>query len=128
LEAASIVAVVKLSAKVASLCVQFSVAVKDTKTDIERLEKKVTNIKNVFEDVQKLFGQARQAAALHYTQGTGLTLSLFAKQTYFPMSDPSKGFTPRGIMQALRLPLGSNSSAMAVAYMEEETNGERQRP
>jgi hypothetical protein len=35
--AASIIAVVEISAKVVSLCVQYSVAVKDAKRDIERL-------------------------------------------------------------------------------------------
>ncbi|KAF2175652.1 hypothetical protein K469DRAFT_609959 [Zopfia rhizophila CBS 207.26] len=52
--AASIIAVVDMSAKVASLCFQYSVAVKDAKRDIERLQKKVTDIKNVLEEVRKL--------------------------------------------------------------------------
>src|SRR5258707_15710441 len=52
--AASIVAVVEISAKVLSLCVQYSVAVKDAKRDIERLQKKVADIKNVLEDVRNL--------------------------------------------------------------------------
>ena len=52
--AASIIAVVDISAKVASLCFQYSVAVKDAKRDIERLQKKVIDIKNVLEEVQKL--------------------------------------------------------------------------
>ena len=52
--AASIIAVVDISAKVASLCFQYSVAVKDAKMDIERLQKKVTDIKNVLEEVRRL--------------------------------------------------------------------------
>ncbi|KAF2262389.1 hypothetical protein CC78DRAFT_320356 [Lojkania enalia] len=52
--AASILAVVELSAKVVSLCYQYSVAVKDAKMDIERLQKKVTDIKNVLGEVQRL--------------------------------------------------------------------------
>src|SRR5262245_24678381 len=55
--AASIIAVVDMSAKVASLCFQYSVAVKDAKRDIERLQKKVTDIKNVLEEVRKLLDE-----------------------------------------------------------------------
>ena len=52
--AVSIIAVVDMSAKVASLCFQYSVAVKDAKRDIERLQKKVTDIKNVLEEIRRL--------------------------------------------------------------------------
>jgi hypothetical protein len=47
--AASVIAVVDISAKVASLCFQYLVAVKDAKADIERLHRKVTDINNVLE-------------------------------------------------------------------------------
>ncbi|KAF2190141.1 vegetative incompatibility protein HET-E-1 [Zopfia rhizophila CBS 207.26] len=52
--AASIIAVVDIAAKVALLCFQYSLAVKDAKRDIVRLQKKVTDIQNVLEEVQKL--------------------------------------------------------------------------
>ncbi|KAH7398227.1 hypothetical protein BKA66DRAFT_483359 [Pyrenochaeta sp. MPI-SDFR-AT-0127] len=52
--AASVIAVVNISAKVASLCFQYSVAVKDAKNDIERLQQKVTDIKNALEKLQQL--------------------------------------------------------------------------
>ena len=52
--ASSVIAVVDISAKVASLCFQYSVAVKDAKRDIERLQKKVTDIKNVLVEVGRL--------------------------------------------------------------------------
>ncbi|KAF2186048.1 hypothetical protein K469DRAFT_687463 [Zopfia rhizophila CBS 207.26] len=52
--AASVIAVVDVSAKVTSLCFQYSVAVKDAKRDIKRLQKKVTDIKNVLEEVRRL--------------------------------------------------------------------------
>jgi septal ring factor EnvC (AmiA/AmiB activator) len=52
--AASVIAVVDISAKVASLCFQYSVAVKDAKRDIGRLQKKVTDIKNALEKLQQL--------------------------------------------------------------------------
>jgi hypothetical protein len=52
--AASITAIIDISAKVASLCFQYSVAVKDAKKDIERLGRTVTNVKNVLEEVKQL--------------------------------------------------------------------------
>jgi cysteinyl-tRNA synthetase len=52
--AASVIAVVDLSAKVASLCFQYSVAVKHAKEDIERLQQKADDLKNVLEKLQQL--------------------------------------------------------------------------
>jgi hypothetical protein len=47
--AASVIAVVDVSAKVASLCYQYSIEVKHAKDDIERLHQKVNEIKNILE-------------------------------------------------------------------------------
>ncbi|KAH0557095.1 hypothetical protein GP486_005118 [Trichoglossum hirsutum] len=52
--AASIVAIVDISAKIASLCFQYSVAVKDAKKDIDRLQRAVTDVKNVLEEIKHL--------------------------------------------------------------------------
>lgn len=52
--AASIIAVIDVSAKIISLCFQYSTAVKNARKDIERLQKKVGNIKDVFEQVEQL--------------------------------------------------------------------------
>lgn len=52
--AASVIAVVDISAKVASLCLQYSVEVKHAKSDIERLYQKVNDTKNVLEKLQQL--------------------------------------------------------------------------
>jgi hypothetical protein len=62
--AASIIAVVDISAKVASLCFQYSVAVKNANTDIERLRKKVTDIKNVLDVVQRLLDKQDKSQLL----------------------------------------------------------------
>jgi hypothetical protein len=48
--AASIIAVVDISAKIASLCFQYSVAVKNAKEDIKRLQGKVNDIKDVLRE------------------------------------------------------------------------------
>jgi hypothetical protein len=52
--AASVIAVIDISAKITSLCFQYSVAVKDAKKDIERLQRKVTDIKGVLEKIKHL--------------------------------------------------------------------------
>lgn len=52
--AASVIAVVDKSAKVMSLCYQYSVEVKHAKGDIERLQQKVKDTKNVLEKLQQL--------------------------------------------------------------------------
>ena len=52
--ATSVVAVINISAKVATLCFQYSAAVKDAKEDIERLKKKVVDIKGVLEEWEQL--------------------------------------------------------------------------
>ncbi|KAF2175951.1 hypothetical protein K469DRAFT_679307 [Zopfia rhizophila CBS 207.26] len=52
--AASAIAVIDISAKITSLCFQYSVAVKDVKKDIERLQRKVTDIKDVLGEIEQL--------------------------------------------------------------------------
>ena len=52
--AASITAIADISAKIASICFQYSVAVKDAKKDIDRLQRTVTDVMNVFEEVKYL--------------------------------------------------------------------------
>lgn len=52
--AASVFALIDLAAKITSLCFQYSASVKDAKKDIERLQRKVSDISNVFEQVQQL--------------------------------------------------------------------------
>jgi hypothetical protein len=60
--AASIIAVVDISAKVASLCFQYSLAVKGAKNDITRLHTKVGDVKGILEKIKQLLdgpGNAR---------------------------------------------------------------------
>jgi hypothetical protein len=49
--AASVVAVVDLSAEVAKLCIQYSLEVKDAKSDISRLYNEARNLEKVMKDV-----------------------------------------------------------------------------
>ena len=52
--AASVIAVVDISAKIVSLCFQYSAAVKNAKEDIEHLQGKVHDIKGVLGEVKQL--------------------------------------------------------------------------
>lgn len=52
--AASVIAMIDLSAKITSHCFQYSAALKNAKKDIERLQKKVSDIKNVRGEVKQL--------------------------------------------------------------------------
>lgn len=52
--AASVIAVIDISVKVAALCFQYSAAVKDAKKDVERLQQKVVDIRNVLGELKQL--------------------------------------------------------------------------
>lgn len=52
--AASVIAVIDISAKIALLCFQYSAKVKNAKKDIERIQRKITDIKDVLERVKQL--------------------------------------------------------------------------
>lgn len=51
---ANVIAVVDLSVKVASLCLQYAKDVRNAAADIERLHKEVTNLRRTSQDVQSL--------------------------------------------------------------------------
>lgn len=56
--AASAIAVIELSAKIALICMQYSVAVKHAKADIERLRKEVDSVTNLLQDGETLIKAA----------------------------------------------------------------------
>lgn len=59
--AASVIAVINVSAKIASLCFEYSVAVKDAKDDVERIKKKVDDITHTLKEIKKLLDNADKA-------------------------------------------------------------------
>ena len=63
---------VDISAKIASLCFQYSVAVKNAKEDIKRLQGKVNDIKDVLGESQAAIRWAGQNAAFGYPQVIGV--------------------------------------------------------
>lgn len=52
--AASVIAVIDLAAKMTTLCFQYSIAVKGAKKDIERLQRKIGEIRDILEEVRQL--------------------------------------------------------------------------
>lgn len=52
--AASAIAVIEVSAIIILLCLQYSTAIKASRKDIEHFQRKVSSIKNVFEQVKQL--------------------------------------------------------------------------
>ncbi|KAF2821770.1 vegetative incompatibility protein HET-E-1 [Ophiobolus disseminans] len=52
--AASVIAVIGISAKITSLCLQYADAVKDAKDDIERVQRKVSDITHILEKLKQL--------------------------------------------------------------------------
>jgi hypothetical protein len=66
--AASVIAVVDISAKITSLCFQYLIAVKDAKNDIERLQRQVAKIGGILEKIKQLL-DGRDKARLSTTSG-----------------------------------------------------------
>lgn len=124
--AANVIAVVDISAKIASLCFQYSIAVKDAKRDIEHLQKKVTNVKNVLEELQQLLDK-QDKSQLHSTrrlldslnechqQLQGLKVRLEAQL------EPSRGrkAMQRIGLRALKWPFASKQVEKMVASLEQ---------
>jgi flagellin-specific chaperone FliS len=52
--AASVIAVIDISAKITSICYQYSTAVKNARDDIERVQRKVSDITQILEKLKQL--------------------------------------------------------------------------
>jgi hypothetical protein len=52
--AASVIAVIDISAKITSICYQYAVDVKDAKNNTERVQRKVGDITHVLEKLKQL--------------------------------------------------------------------------
>jgi hypothetical protein len=59
--AASVIAVIDITAKIALLCFQYTMAVKDAKNNVKRIKKKVGDVKRVLEGVKKLLDGPHKA-------------------------------------------------------------------
>jgi hypothetical protein len=59
--AASVIAVIDISAKITSICYQYSIAVKEAKDDIERVQKRVSDITHILEKLKQLLDSQDKA-------------------------------------------------------------------
>ena len=94
--AASVIAVIDISAKITSLCFRYSVAVRDAKKDIERLQRKVTDIKGVLEKIKQLL-DGRDKAQLSTTH----TLSNSLKECFQQLKELKTELEPGKARKAM---------------------------
>jgi uncharacterized coiled-coil DUF342 family protein len=66
--AASVIAVIDISAKIVSLCFRYSIAVKEAKDDIERVQRKLSDITHILEQIKQLL-DSQDETRLPTTQG-----------------------------------------------------------
>jgi hypothetical protein len=118
--AASVIAVIDVSAKITALCFQYSIAVEDAKNDIERIKKKVYDIKRVLESIKELLDGPHKAQ-LSTTHGLlkSLKQCLLELQGLEEELEPSK--TRKAIskfrMRALKWPFTSKQVEKIVLSM-----------
>jgi flagellin-specific chaperone FliS len=120
--AASVTAIIDISAKVVSLCFQYSAAVKDAKKDIERLGRTVTDVKNVIEDVKQLLDR-EDKTRLSTTHKLSDSLKEYSQQLQKMQTQLKPGKTHKVMsrigMRALTWPFTSKQVEKSVASLEE---------
>lgn len=123
---ASVIAVIDIYAKITSLCFQYLVAIKNAKKDIERLQRKVTNIKDVLKKVKRLLdGQDKTLLSATYKLSDSLSSSL--NECYLQLQDLNTqlklGKTPKAMgrlgVRTLKWPFTSSEVEKLGASLEE---------
>jgi hypothetical protein len=94
--AASIIAVVDLSAKIASRCFQYSVAVKNAKKDIESLQGEVSHIGEVLEEIGELLKGPKEMRLL-----TLQKLSNSLKECFVQLEELNRQLEPSNTRKAM---------------------------
>lgn len=119
--AASVIAVIDLSAKIISLCLQYSAAVKNAKKDIERLQRTVGDIKDVFGQVQQVLdGRDKTLLSATHNLSDSLKeclLQLEELKTRLEPGKTRKSMSRFGV-RALQWPFTSEEVEMLVVRLE----------
>ncbi|EDU44994.1 vegetative incompatibility protein HET-E-1 [Pyrenophora tritici-repentis Pt-1C-BFP] len=119
--AASVIAVIDMSAKIASLCFQYSMAVKDAKGDIERVQRKVGEITHILEKIKQLL-DSQDKTRLSTTQGLfdSLRQCLGELEKLRVKLNPGKtrGIMARFDLRALKWPFTSKQVDKIVSTLE----------
>jgi hypothetical protein len=120
--AASVIAIIDISAKIALLCFQYSVAVKDAKKDIERLERTVTDVKNILEEVKQLLdGQDKTRFSATHKLSDSLKECSRQLQELKTQLEPGKTYKVmhRFGVRALKWPFTNKQVEKMVASLKE---------
>ena len=119
--AASVIAVVNISAKIVSFCYQYSVAVKDAKDDIERVRRKVSDIAQILEKIKQLLNN-QDKTQLSTTQGLSRTLEQCREELKSLEAKLDPGKTRKTIsrlgFRALKWPFTSTQVDKVVSNLE----------
>jgi len=119
--ATSVIAVIEISAKIASLCLQYSIAVKDAKHDIERVQRTVDDIIHILENIKQLLNR-QDKTRLSTTHGLfdSLRRCLLELEDLKAKLDPGK--TRKAMSQigirALKWPITSKQVDKVVSTLE----------
>ncbi|KAH0562822.1 hypothetical protein GP486_002547 [Trichoglossum hirsutum] len=120
--AASVTAIIGISAKIISLCSQYSAAVKDAKKDIDRLQRTVTDVKDVLEEVKRLLDR-QDKTRLSTTHKLSDSLKECSRQLQRLEIQLEPGRAHKAIsrigMWALRWPFTSKKVEKTIASLEE---------
>lgn len=119
--AASVIAVIDISAKIASLCFQYSVAVKNAKEDIQRIQKKASDIGSTLGELRQGLGRpdgTRLPATRKLTESLQECLVLLQKlETQLEPGKTRKAMSRLG-GRALKWPFKSKEIEKIVAILE----------
>jgi hypothetical protein len=119
--AASVIAVVDISAKITSLCFQYLIAVKGAKNDIERLQRKVAEIRSILEKIKQLL-DGRDKARLSTTSELSDSLKKCLRELEELRAELKPGKARKAMSQfgvrALKWPFASKQVERIVFSLE----------
>ncbi len=117
----SIIAIVQLSSKVAKLCTQYSLEVKDARDDISRLRAEVENLERVLKDVQHLFegpdGATLTASGKMTDAVNGCSSQLMALRDKLDPGQKRKAMSRLGF-RAMKWPFQSKEVEKVIGNLE----------
>lgn len=119
--AASVIAVIDISAKIASLCFQYSVAVKNAKEDIQRIQKKASDIGSTLGELRQGLGRpdgTRLPATRKLTESLQECLVLLQKLEIQLEPGKTRKAMSRLGGRALKWPFKSKEIEKIVASLE----------
>jgi hypothetical protein len=120
--AASVIAVIDISTKITSLCFQYSVAVKDAKDDIERVQRKIGDHTHILEKIKQLV-DGQDKTSLPTTRDLLMSLNRCFQELQEVQLKLEPGKTRKAMSQfgvrALKWPFTSKQVDKIVATLKE---------